>query len=175
MNKDIQFLKELQNELRTQDHDSQAAPRFWSVGDYKWIRTSEDNAERFSVYIPEDGESYELESYLKDIKENDELSSEALEAMEDIDCEASALDWIHDYVDSGADLIPETEVHHIYQNTMFLTKAEAKQHIKQNHYHYTKKVHTYAMTAWRAPKVERLLKILETFDWGSIKDTQYTL
>lgn len=29
MNKDIQFLKELQNELKTQDHDSQAAPRFW--------------------------------------------------------------------------------------------------------------------------------------------------
>ncbi|MCY8168762.1 hypothetical protein P8845_21060 [Bacillus spizizenii] len=120
--------------MKTQDIDGQAAPRFWSVGDYKWIRNSEDNAERFSVYIPEDGESYELESYLKGIKENDELSSEALEAMEDIEYEASALDWIHDYVDSGADLIPETEVHHIYQNTMFLTKAEAKQHIKQNHY-----------------------------------------
>ncbi|WP_308729404.1 hypothetical protein [Bacillus atrophaeus] len=41
MNKDIQFLKELQNELKTQDHDSQAAPHFWSIGDYKWIRTSE--------------------------------------------------------------------------------------------------------------------------------------
>ncbi|WP_255238302.1 hypothetical protein NSS75_11125 [Bacillus sp. FSL K6-1012] len=90
------------------------------------------------------------------------------EAVEDIECEASALDWIHEFVDSGADLIPETEVHYIYQNTMFLTKAEAKEHIKQNHYHYTKKVHTYAMTAWRAPKVERLLKILETFDWSSI-------
>ncbi|WP_232351005.1 hypothetical protein [Bacillus halotolerans] len=90
------------------------------------------------------------------------------EAVEDIECEASALDWIYEYVDSGADLIPETEVHYIYQNTMFLTKAEAKEHIKQNHYHYTKKVHTYAMTAWRAPKVERLLKILETFDWSSI-------
>ncbi|MBL4968798.1 hypothetical protein [Bacillus halotolerans] len=49
------------------------------------------------------------------------------EAMEDIECEASALDWIHEYVDSGADLIPETEVHYIYQNTMFLTKAEAKE------------------------------------------------
>ncbi|MCY9408787.1 hypothetical protein MOF52_12270 [Bacillus inaquosorum] len=175
MNQDIKFLKELQNELKTQDHDSQAAPRFWSVGDYKWIRTSEDDAERYSVYIPEDGGSYELESYLKDIKENKELSSEALEAMEDIECEVSALDWIHEYVDSGANLIPETEVHYICQDTMFLTKAEAKQHIKQNHYHYTKKVHTYAMTAWRAPKVERLLKILETFDWDSIKENQYIL
>ncbi|PRR87357.1 hypothetical protein [Bacillus atrophaeus] len=168
MNKDIQFLKELQNELKTLDHDSQAAPRFWSIGDYKWIRTSDDDAERFSVHLPEEGEDYELESYLKDITEDGNLSSEALEAMEDIECEISALDWIHEYVDNGADLIPEREVHHIYQDTMFLTKAEAKQHIKQNHYHYTKKVHTYAMTAWRAPKVERLLNILESFDWSSI-------
>lgn len=52
---------------------------------------------------------------------------------------------------------------------MFLTKEEAKQHLKVNHYHYTSKAHTYAMTAWRAPKVERLLKILETFDWDSIE------
>ncbi|MEC2200165.1 hypothetical protein AB7C35_11735 [Bacillus subtilis] len=164
MKKNIQFLKELQNELKTQDRDSQAAPRFWSVGDYKWNRNSEDVAERFFVYIPEDGESYELESYLKDIKENKELSSEA---MEDIECEVSALDWIHEYVDSGADLIPETEVHHIYQNIMFLTKGEAEQYIKQNNYHYTKKVNTYAMTAWRVPKVKRLLKILDTFGWDS--------
>ncbi|MFJ9291922.1 hypothetical protein [Bacillus halotolerans] len=88
------------------------------------MTSDDDDAERCSVYIPEDGESYELESYLKDIKENDELSSEA---VEDIECEASALDWIYEYVDSGADLIPETEVHYIYQNKMFLTKAEAKE------------------------------------------------
>lgn len=29
--------------------------------------------ERFFVYIPEDGESYELESYIKDIKENKKI------------------------------------------------------------------------------------------------------
>lgn len=58
---------------------------------------------------------------------------------------------------------------------MFLTKAEAKRHIRLNKHHYTSEAHTYAMTALRAPKVERLLKILETFDWDSIKDTQYTL
>jgi hypothetical protein len=52
---------------------------------------------------------------------------------------------------------------------MFLTKQEAKDHIRLNHYHYTDEVHTYAMTAWRAPKVERLLNILETFDWDKLK------
>lgn len=99
-------------------------------------------AERCSVYIPEDGESY-LESYLKDIKEDDELSSEA---VEDIECEASALDWIYEYVDSGADLIPETEVHYIYQNTMFLTTAEAKQ--KENDSEVIAVHQSYSKTAF---------------------------
>lgn len=35
MNQDIQFLKELQQELKDQDNDCQAAPRFWTVGDYE--------------------------------------------------------------------------------------------------------------------------------------------
>jgi hypothetical protein len=52
---------------------------------------------------------------------------------------------------------------------MFLTKAEAKEHIEANHYHYTKEAHTWAMTAWRAPKVERLLKVLSEFDFRSLR------
>ncbi|ATC49366.1 hypothetical protein CLI97_00029 [Bacillus velezensis] len=38
MNQDIQFLKELQQELKNQDNDGQAAPRFWTVGDYYGIK-----------------------------------------------------------------------------------------------------------------------------------------
>ncbi|MBJ7571414.1 hypothetical protein JG789_09370 [Bacillus halotolerans] len=67
------------------------------------------------------------------------------EAVEDIECEASALDWIHEYVDSGADLIPETEVHYIYQNTMFLTKAEAKEKENDSEVIFT---NTYSKTAF---------------------------
>lgn len=55
---------------------------------------------------------------------------------------------------------------------MFLTKAEAKRHIRLNKHHYTSETHTYVMTAWRAPKVERLLNILETFDWKSIETSK---
>lgn len=76
--------------------------------------------------------------------------------------------WIRKYIDEGAELIPERKVHIIQPDTMFLTKAEAKSHIKLYKHHYTSEAHTYAMTSWRAPKVERLLKILETFDWSSI-------
>ncbi|CAM4127079.1 hypothetical protein BASU183_18115 [Bacillus subtilis] len=52
MNQDIQFLKELQQELKYQDSDGQASPRFWTVGDYEWVEAREENAERYSVYLP---------------------------------------------------------------------------------------------------------------------------
>ncbi|MFB5761127.1 hypothetical protein [Paenibacillus medicaginis] len=166
--KDIEFLAQLQKELNSQDIDSQAAPRFWSVGDYKWVECSEDNAERFSVYLPNDGESYEINYFLKEILDKEDLSQEDLEEFDEIGCEESAFEWIKDHYDEGATLHPEREERFVRENTMFLTKAEAKQHIKANHYHYTPKAHTYAMTAWRAPKVERLLKILSEFDFEGI-------
>ncbi|MCY9099539.1 hypothetical protein MOF24_17630 [Bacillus inaquosorum] len=170
MNQDIQFLKALQNELKTQDNDGQAAPRFWTVGDYEWVEAREENAERYSVYLPYIAESYVLDDYLEEIKDDSELSKEALTELQEIeDYYEDAIEWIQKYIDEEAELIPERKVHIIQPDTMFLTKAEAKRHIKLNKHHYTSEAHTYAMTAWRAPKVERLLNILESFDWKSIE------
>ncbi|KAA6472193.1 hypothetical protein [Bacillus swezeyi] len=167
---DIQFLKELQEELITQENDCQAAPRFWTVGDYEWVEAREENAERYSVYLPYIAESYALDDYLEEIKKDSELPKEPLTELKEIgDNYDDTIEWIRKYIDEEAELIPERKVHIIQPNTMFLTKAEAKSHIKLNKHHYTSKAHTYAMTAWRAPKVERLLKILETFDCDSIK------
>jgi len=165
MRDDIQFLKELQYELTHQDTDSQADPRFWVVGDYKWVECQSDNAERYSVYLPNDGESYEVNYFLKEILDRDELSAEALEELQEVSCEDSAFDWIKENYDECASLHPEKKEHYIRENTMFFTKTEAKRHIELNHYHYTSEAHTYAMTAWRAPKVEKLLKILSEFDF----------
>lgn len=53
----------------------------------------------------------------------------------------------------------------IYPDTMFLTQKEAEEHLRANDYHYSSDAHTYAMTAWRAPDVERLWKILQEVDW----------
>jgi hypothetical protein len=170
MNEDIQFLKELQHELITQDNDVQAAPRYWTVGDYKMVGCPDGCQDTYHVGLPNKEYYDDLDELLKEI-ESDELedfSDEAKEEFSEIGCEESAIDWIKEHYDKDAYLIPVREDHIIHPNTMFLTKAEAKRHIKLNHYHYSPKAHTYAMTAWRAPKVERLLKILETFDWDSL-------
>jgi len=165
MIQDIEFLIELQQELRTQSNDFQASPRFWAVGDYRQVECMEDNADCYYIYSPNAGESYKLDDYLKDLEEDEEISDEELEDFKEIECEVSALEWIQKYRDEDAYIIPTKREHFVRENTMFLTKAEAKRHIELNHYHYTPEAHTYAMTAWRAPKVERLLKILHGFDF----------
>ncbi|MGE9752727.1 hypothetical protein ACQP3R_07360 [Bacillus inaquosorum] len=159
--------------MKTQDIDGQAAPRFWTVGDYEWVEAREENAERYSVYLPNIAESYVLDDYLEEIKEDSELSKEVQTELQEIEEDYDdAIEWIQKYIDEGAELIPERKVHIIQPNTMFLTKVEAKRHIRLNKHHYTSEAHTYAMTAWRALKVERLLNILETFEWKSIETSK---
>lgn len=169
---DIEFLKKLQKQMRYEDefdNDVQASPRFWVVGDYKWIPTWEDSAERYSAYIPEYGEMYEISGLIEMELEDDELPREALDNIPAIGCEHSALEWIKEYIDDTAHLVPEEEIHSIIPNTMFLTKREAKSHIESNRYHYTDKVHTYAMTARRSSEVKRLFEILNKFDWDKVE------
>jgi hypothetical protein len=181
MNKeDVEFLKELQHEMLTQDNVGQASPRFWvvmqDVKDY-WVN---DNADGIFIYSCQDGESVfegELEESTEWIKELDGVQ----------DCEydvcfvefkygdeeytidnANDLQSFLDEYDEGNYSVGEYRIREeIVPNTMFLTLRECKEHIKLNSYHY-KNPHSYAMTAWRSPQVERLFKILETADFDKI-------
>lgn len=171
MNGDIKFLKELQDELRTQENDCQAAPRFWTIGDYKMIPCPEGYQDDYHVNAPNRDYYGSLNDLLNDIRreEYESYPDDVKEEFRDIGCEISAINWLKEHYDEDAEIVPVVEEHIIHPNTMFLTKAEAKEHLRLNHYHYSSKAHTYAMTAWRAPKVEKLLKILETFDWDKVE------
>lgn len=61
----------------------------------------------------------------------------------------------------------ETKEECIAENTMFLTLREAQEHIQRNGYHYIDP-HTYGMTAWRSPQVERLYEILHEVDFSQM-------
>lgn len=176
MKEDIQFLKDLQNELKTQEHDTQAAPRFWSIMDYRTVPGNEEYDNGFEEYFYNDGDHVVfkrksdlvefLEEHFRDEIDTDDELKELISN--------SDMDELWDYVENNLNdcgyfsKVFAKEEEFIVPNTMFLTKAEAKQHLKVNHYHYSSKAHTYAVTAWRAPKVERLIKILEEFDWDKI-------
>ena len=174
---ELTFLKELQKELNEQEHDFQSEPRFWSIMDYKWERTEEGEHERVTIYDPDEGEAESLDDYVDKVlaNEDEEFDEEELDELKfakEYGLESEIENWIEEYTNKEFNLVFETEVSFIAPNTLFLTKEEAKKHLKLNHYHYSEKAHTYAMTAWRAPKVERLIKILETFDWDSLQQSE---
>ncbi|UED81057.1 hypothetical protein FH508_0003975 [Lysinibacillus sp. CD3-6] len=175
MNTDIQFLKELQAQMKWEDehdYDSQASPRFWTVMDYKKEPCWDEHAEYWVIYSPSNCEDYSMEEEtIKDLIDNHDLKGDAAEILEDFSImdDDDVLEWFQKFIDGDAYLVPQREVSFIAPNTMFLTKEEAKRHIELNHYHYSKKAHTYAMTAWRAPKVAQLINILMSFDWESVQ------
>jgi len=170
----IDFLKELQAELQTQEIDSQASPRFWVVGDYRWVPTALDYCDEYHFHIP--GEEFDgpLEKLLDRMDEDalSELSDEARERFAEITesepDEDEVFRWATRHLDENTELIPVREEHFIRSNTFFLTKKEAQAHIDGNRHHYTSKVHTYAMSALRAPTVSRLWGLLENFDWDQL-------
>jgi len=176
MNDDIQFLKDFQSELKTQENDGQASPRYWSIMDYKWEVTEEGYEDRASLFFPDTCERVELDEYVKDVLSGeiehylDEEQLEELKEMQESGWYSTNefVDFIKEHIDDDCYFIYEKEVSFIAWNTLFFTKTEAKQHLENNRHHYSDKAHTFAMTAWRAPKMERLMKILETFDWDKV-------
>lgn len=179
MSKEIEFLMDLQNKLKEQsknNRDSQAHPRFWCVGDYKWIQVSEDCGSRQVIYSPAQNYVTPILEILDHIQEDfpkgeftDGNISKLISATEEGEAD-EILDWCKKFYDADARLVDEKEEHYIVPSTFFITKEEAKAHIQANQHNYSKKAHTYAMTALRAPQVKTLWDILVNFNWNNLKE-----
>ncbi|HBB5318398.1 TPA: hypothetical protein KBR08_000048 [Listeria monocytogenes] len=166
---DIEFLKELQRELKTQTNDGNAAPVFWVIRQYEDQITDSDFGEKI-IYFHNDGDCSEFKT-LEDLRL---FLDEELDSIEHCETLDEAFDIIlADYNDSGYfyryDAI---SVGVIQPDTLFITKKEAQQHIENNRRHYNRTVHTYAMTAWRSRVVENLWDILRTADFSMLKEEQ---
>lgn len=189
---DIEFLKELQHEMLTQDHICQAAPRFWvvqgtvreygrhsdyncdgstlintcdewhEIGDtmeevFEYISKEWEYCDDFTFELTEDGNIIAIR--IEDAEETWDMSD-----LEDVE---SFIEEISGYND--IEVCYYENVDKIYENTMFLTNRECKEHIRRNYYHYPKDAHSYAMTAWRAPEVSKLFDILDKINWSEIE------
>lgn len=165
---DMEFLRELSHELKTQNKDCQASPRFWVVGDYEDRLVPEGEGDKVKFFLPDDCDEFSIEDIKDMLLEHDCINKEKVnEAFEDYDLLGDyddIIDLVRTYIDDGAHVFYTERTHIIKKDTMFITKQSCQNHIKSNHYHYTKDAHTYAMTAWRSPEVEKLLKILEKIE-----------
>lgn len=183
---DIDFLKDLQHEMLTQDNVGQASPRFWAIRELKRSYGIESGYNISGTLVLKDGEEIAddmdgMYEYLKDyIEDNDidiniEYENGYITFYVDGDDGVcfSSLDELLEFIDEtfgidGLYTCNYLDTYEIVPDTMFLTYREAKEHIRRNHYHY-RQPHPYAMTAWRSPQVEKLYEILENVDFDKLK------
>lgn len=164
---DAEFLRDLQNELLTQECDGQADPVFWGV-----IETREDavpdGCGEVKVHLG-DGNVKDLNGCIEFV--GDYIDDEP-EEVHRIWCEdvnqndiGEVADFIRNVLKMQADLVEVSEVSFISRETgAFLTKRACREYINRFGYNHSRP-HTYAMTAYRNYELARLLKILKTIDF----------
>ena len=189
-NDDVNFLKELQKEINTEDNGGTANPRYWVIRQPERIyHLDEDEADYYMLLDEYDHQELTLE----DLKEKlEDLNDDNLKSIEIKDgaltfeyfdewleeVEQYKVDYDNRYRDGLIKIseLLEFEVRVIYyseidvtaDNCMFLTQIDAENHLRANDYHYHEEARTYCMHGWRNPRFERLINILSKTDFDSM-------
>lgn len=182
--KDIEFLRELRNEMLNQETDHQAAPRFWVIMQEEKEYNITDDTGNIFICSDYEGESLfegvfcsdEFRKWFKEFVETETgnnliITDESDLGFEFKNCEYYLTDieeveeFLTDKCNMDLTIGYYTLRNVIKEDTLFVTKKEAIKHLKQNSHHYNNTAHTFAMTAWRSPQVERLFKIIENTEW----------
>lgn len=183
MKKDnIDFLKNLQHEMLTQETYGQADPIFWVVRQkVKVYGVSKDCSDGIEIRYDDEAIADGLESLSKYLMEKEKdlnikyideywreyvlINKEKIEKVEDL------VKYMHNNLNYDSEklfAINYSIEDKVTDNTMFITLNECKQHIEDNLHHY-QNPYPYAMTAWRSPQVEKLFEILQTTNWDDVK------
>lgn len=161
----IEFLQSLGKEMKEQDNDYQAAPRFWVVAENeKEYGIDTDYADGIVAYDSE-GSTWETpEELMQHLIEYGYIEEEDVDKRGKYDF-AEIIDMVDGSEYGMCGYKENRDV--ISPNTFFLTKRECKDHIERYSNHYAEP-HSYAMTAWRSPQVERLYDIIENTEWETV-------
>lgn len=171
---DYGFLKDLQNELNTQENDGNADPVFWGVEETVEECRGGDGEYGGDPYITYDDGKWSLEEAIEEVedelKNNPEYSDEWLhKEWEEVDksCAEDVYEFMTDmlhwegiygvvYVENVKRVTPFTGA--------FITKRACKEYIKKYGYNHNDP-HTYAMTAYRNFELGRLINILKSLNF----------
>lgn len=167
---DIEFLHDLQHQMLTQDTVCQASPRYWAVAQYIKNPAHEDYADGSHLV---DDEGNVIGEWLGEVVQR--LLENHDEILQESDFRYCSNNELSDVINvlkelgiEGYKEVHYSNDHEIKRNSFFLTLEECQKHIELNRHHYNGTVHSYAMTAWRSPQVERLYEILENVDFKII-------
>jgi len=168
---DKKFLAELAKELNTQDNAGTANP-IWCIMDQEDIIMPEGDGDFKLVVGPE--AAAPLNDFVDWIvgEVSEELKEEAEEAFflcDDTDELRNALEEYTGEDPYSYSMYDASMEERICRNaTGFLTKKSAEEHLKQNAHHYSKDARAYALSAWRNPVRERLIKIIKETNWEEL-------
>lgn len=171
-----EWLKQLQQDLITdrENEKTQANPVYYGIYDFKEQPVPEGHEDRMEFYNPDSCETVTPQSYFDELEddEKEELfdnDDSGISKDEDgnfyIDCEADFVNYLSETY--GFVPVYLADVGYVCTDCMFLTRNDAQSHLDKNRHHYTADAKTYAMTAWRSPRVEHLLKLLTKIDWDN--------
>lgn len=196
---EIIFLTSLQKEMNTQDHVSQADPRFWVIrGTERKYHIDANEADGLIFY--HEGNSYTEEEFKDKLLDNIfpeifddgdyrfEYNGEGMDSSlsvyeiteNDGEKDEEEIDWysgieeIIEFLDDKGysfDYSGYEDVPFIYPGPIFLTHKAANEHLMANAHHYSEDAHPYALTAWRCPEIEKLYDMLHNVDFENIDHT----
>lgn len=177
---DYEFLKELQHELNTQTTDGNAQPVFWGVREtFEDVTDGDYGGEPYITY--DDGR-WSVKEAIEEIEqamtsEFYDIDDDAKEAWKEVDKRSAEdiCDFMKDTLgwDNVYGVVYFRKSKKVSENTgAFLTKRACQQYIDKYGYNHWDP-HTYAMTAFRNPELERLLNILKNlkFNKDEISDS----
>lgn len=196
---EIDFLIALQQEMNTQDTVCQAPPRFWMVEQSEKKIVPEGYEDGCELYDSEGADTIgEFEDAIEYFKENyerivvtpvspgsyriDITNDDYIPGKDDkswryeADTTVSTLDELVSFLEDW-NIITHNRYHvccfkneqTLCKDTLFLTNKSCKEYIQRYGYNHTDDAHSFAMTAYRSPEVEKLWKILETVNWKELK------
>ena len=138
--------------MALQDNRATAAPYFYTIKTEVTRMAPTDNCDEIKYYW-QDGEYDSIEDIEKECKDMGLDDKQIKRAMNEV----SEYGIKREMVSRG----------------VFLTETDANNHLRKNHYHYSKNAHVYLEHAWRAPELQEFLKSL--FEYFNVDNGNYKL
>lgn len=157
---DMDFLKGLAHQLKTQDRRGTNKPVIYQILDIdvRWDYSDSDGFDEIRIY---DNDGNVLEN-LEEMRENIIKNLEMFE-IEEQKVKDYCIDEIISLYKEAGYSVSYGHYEKVLKNG-FLTMKSAEEHLQANKHHYHEKAHIFVSYAWRNPELEKLLEIIEKLD-----------
>lgn len=179
---DAAFLQTLQKELNTQPSMGQAHPAYWCIAQTREAIGDQNN---YDAIIAVDGDGGTIAQDLEELAsflDNREIPEVTSCAYFNNSCSIHFSDGTVEAaysIESAVELLQLHEINRIeiryirkeqeiVKDCLFLTHKSCEEHLRAYGYNYASDAHAFAMTAFRSPEYEQLIRLIRSVDWSQL-------